>query len=171
LPKHKWNAGDNLHGDNLLREAFLETAAPRAADLVLVLEITMGVGLLAGARLARKGRFRQHAWCQSAIVLLNLAVVVVMMIPSFRVHVLPRIPAKLGKAYYALAAMHAALGTVTELAGLYILLSAGTSVLPEKFRITKYKAWMRTVLMLWWVVLLLGLATYARWYAPHLFRK
>jgi len=158
-------------GDKLLREAFFETAAPRAADLVLVMEIAMGVGLLVGARLARKGRFQQHAWCQSAIVLLNLAVVAVMMIPSFRVHVLPRIPAKLGKAYYALATTHAVIGTVTELAGLYILLSAGTSVLPEKFRIIKYKAWMRTVLALWWVVLLLGLATYARWYVPHLFRK
>ena len=152
-------------------EAFFETAAPRTANVVLVLELAMGAGLLAGARLARKGRFRQHAWCQSVIVLLNLAVVGVMMIPSFRVHVLPRIPAKLGKAYYALSTTHAALGTVTELAGLYILLSAGTSVLPEKFRITKYKAWMRSVLVLWWVVLLLGLVTYARWYVPHLFRK
>jgi uncharacterized membrane protein YozB (DUF420 family) len=154
-----------------LREAFFETAAPRSADLVLILEIAMGIGLLVGARLARKGRFRQHAWCQSAIVLLNLAAVAVMMIPSFRVHVLPRIPAKLGKAYYALATTHAALGTVTELAGLYILLSAGTSVLPGKLRITKYKVWMRTVLVLWWVVLLLGMATYTRWYVPHLFRK
>jgi uncharacterized membrane protein YozB (DUF420 family) len=154
-----------------LREAFFETVAPHSADLVLALEIAMGVGLLAGAQLARKGRFRLHAWCQSAIVLLNLAVVVVMMIPSFRVHVLPKVPAKLGKAFYALATMHAALGTFTELAGLYILLSAGTSVLPEKVRITKYKVWMRTVLVLWWVVLLLGLATYARWYVPHLFPK
>ncbi len=171
LPKHEWNAVGGVPGDNLLREAFFETAAPRAADLVLVLEIAMGVGLLVGARLARNGRFRQHAWCQSAIVLLNLVVVVVMMIPSFRVHVLPRIPAKLGRAYYALATTHAALGTVTELAGLYILLSAGTSVLPEKLRITKYKACMRTVLVLWWVVLLLGLATYVRWYVLHLFRK
>ena len=152
-------------------EAFFETAAPRAADFVLVLEIAMGIGLLVGARLARKGRFRRHAWCQSAIVLLNLAVVAVMMIPSFRVHVLPRVPAKLGKAYYGLATTHAAFGTVTELAGLYILLSAGTTVLPERLRITKYKAWMRSALVLWWVVLLLGIATYARWYVPHLFRK
>ncbi len=152
-------------------KAFLETAAPRAANVVLVLEIAMGVGLLVGARLARKGRFRQHAWCQSIIVLLNLAVVVVMMIPSFRVHVLPRVPAKLGKAYYALATTHGALGTVTELAGLYILLSAGTSVLPKQLRTTKYKVWMRSVLVLWWVVLLLGIATYTRWYVPRLFRK
>ncbi|HLZ12393.1 MAG TPA: DUF420 domain-containing protein [Candidatus Acidoferrum sp.] len=154
-----------------MRVTFFETAATPAANLVLALEIAMGVGLVVGAWLARKGRFRQHAWCQSTIVLLNLAVVAVMMVPSFRDRVLPRIPAKLGKAYYALATTHAVLGTVTELAGLYILLSAGTSILPVKFRITKYKAWMRTVLVLWWVVLLFGFATYARWYVPNLFRK
>jgi uncharacterized membrane protein YozB (DUF420 family) len=171
LAEHELNAVGSLRGDNLLIEAFLETAAPRGANIVLVLEIVMGIGLLLGARLARKGHFRQHAWCQSTIVLLNLAVVAVMMIPSFRVHVLPRVPAKLGKAYYALATTHGAFGTVTELAGLYILLSAGTSVLPEKLRITKYKVWMRSVLVLWWVVLLLGMATYTRWYVPHLFRK
>jgi uncharacterized membrane protein YozB (DUF420 family) len=154
-----------------LIKAFLQTAAPRGANVVLALELVMGVGLLVGARLARKGRFRQHAWCQSIIVLLNLAVVAAMMIPSFRVHVFPRIPAKLGKAYYALAATHGAFGTVTELAGLYILLSAGTGVLPERLRINKYRVWMRSVLVLWWVVLLLGIATYTRWYVPHLFRR
>ena len=93
------------------------------------------------------------------------------MIPSFRVHVSSKIPLRFYKAYYVLATAHAALGSVTEVAGLYILLAAGTGVLPEKFRITKYKAWMRTVLVLWWLVLLLGLATYGRWYVPHLFRK
>jgi len=153
----------------MLSEGFLGTAAPRAADLVLVLEIAMGTGLLIGAWFARHKRFRPHAWCQSVIVLLNLAVVAMLMIPSFRAQVLPRIPAKLGQAYFALATMHATLGTVTELAGLYILLSVGTSVLPERLRINQYKLWMRSVLALWWVVLLLGVATYTRWYVPHPF--
>jgi hypothetical protein len=154
-----------------LRKGFLGTAAPGSADLVLLLEIAMGAGLLVGAWLARKKRFRQHAWCQSVIVLLNLAAVAVMMIPSFHIHVFPRIPAKLGKAYYALATTHGAFGTATEFAGLYILLSAGTTVLPQKLRITNYKIWMRSVLVLWWIVLVLGIATYTRWYVPHLFRK
>jgi len=138
---------------------------------MLLLEIAMGVGLLTGAWLARARRFRQHAWCQSVIVLLNLAVIGLMMIPSFRVHVFPRIPGRLGKAYYALATTHAGLATFTELAALYILLSAGTQVLPGKLRITKYKPWMRSVLVLWWGVLFLGIATYTRWYVPGLFRK
>ena len=72
----------------------------------------MGVGLLAGALLARLKLFHQHAWCQSVIMLVNLLLIVVTMLPSFRVHVAPRIPLKLGKAYYALATAHAVLGNL-----------------------------------------------------------
>jgi uncharacterized membrane protein YozB (DUF420 family) len=145
--------------------------SPRYADLVLLLEIGMGLALLVGAVLARKRKFRLHAWCQSAVVVLNLAIVVLLMVSSFRVHVSPKIPVKLGKAYYGLATAHAALGSVTEIAGLYILLAAGTNILPQQFRLTKYKLWMRSVLVLWWLVLLLGVATYVRWYVPGLFRR
>jgi hypothetical protein len=154
-----------------MNEGFLGTAAPRYADVVMLLEIGMGVALLIGAVLARARRFRLHAWCQSVIVLLNLVVIVLVMVPSFHVHVSPKIPLQLGKAYYALATAHGALGSVTEVAGLYILLAAGTNVLPPKFRVTEYKPWMRSLLVLWWLVLLLGLATYARWYVPGMFRK
>jgi hypothetical protein len=149
----------------------LATAAPSYANLTLVLELAMGVGLLAGALLARLKRFSQHAWCQSIIVLVNLVLIALTMLPSFRVHVAPRIPLKLGKAYYAVATAHAALGTLAEVGGLYILLAAGTSLLPPRIRIRNYKLWMRTVLALWWAVLLLGIATYARWYIPNIFRK
>jgi uncharacterized membrane protein YozB (DUF420 family) len=141
--------------------------APLYANLILVLELAMGAGLIVGAVLARRRRFRGHAWCQSIIVLLNFGVIVVTMIPSFVTHVSPKIPLRLGKSFYALPTAHAALGTVTEIGGLYVLLAAGTNVLPQKFRITRYKHWMRTLLVLWWVVLVLGFATYVRWYIPH----
>src|ERR1700739_1111058 len=147
----------------VLNEGFLGTAAPLAADVVLLLEIAMGAGPLVGASLARKQLFRQHAWCQSSIVLLNLVVIAAMMLPSFWDHVLPKIPARLDRAYYALATAHATLGTVTAIAALYVLLCAGTRILPEKLRMTNYKVWMRSVLVLWWGVLLLGMATYTRW--------
>jgi hypothetical protein len=149
----------------------LATTAPFYSNLTLLLELVMGVGLLAGALLARLKRFRQHAWCQSVIVLVNLPLIVVAMLPSFRVYVAPRIPLKLGKAYYAVATAHTALGSLAEVGGLYILLAVGTNLLPPRLRIRNYKLWMRTVLVLWWAVLLLGWATYARWYIPHMFRK
>lgn len=145
----------------------LSGAAPWRANLTLVLELGMGVGLLIGALLARLRRFGAHAWCQSTVVLLNLALIVATMIPSLRQLVVPALPAKLGKPYYALAAAHAALGSIAQCAGLYILLAVGTKVLPERFRITRLKLWMRSVLVLWWVVLALGLATYADWYGPQ----
>jgi uncharacterized membrane protein YozB (DUF420 family) len=154
----------------MLKDGFLGTAAPLYADLTLLLEIAMGLALLTGAMLARMRRFRLHAWCQSVVVLLNFVVILVVMTPSFRIRVGPKIPVKLGQAYYALATAHAALGSIAEIGGLYILLAVGTNVLPQRFRITEYKRWMRSVLALWWLVLLLGLATYARWYIPHLFR-
>lgn len=153
-----------------MRDGLLGTAAPLATDLVLLLEIAMGVGLPIGARLAHR-RFRLHAWCQSIIVLLNVAVIGLTMLPSFHGHVLTGIPTKLGRAYYLFATTHAALGSVIEIAGFYILWSAGTNLLPEKLRFTRYKAWMRSVLVFWWVVLLLGMATYTRWYVPHLLHK
>jgi uncharacterized membrane protein YozB (DUF420 family) len=150
-----------------VNQGFLGTAAPRDADLILILEILMGVGLLVGAQLARNRRFRAHAWCQSVIVLANFVVVVVFMVSSFRVQVSPKIPLKLGTAYYALATAHAALGTITQVAALYVLLAAGTNILPPKLRLSDYKTWMRSVLALWWLQLALGLALYVRWYVPH----
>ena len=151
----------------MLHSGFLGTAATWVADLTLVLEIGMGVGLLIGALLACRRRYRLHAWCQSTIVLFNLVLIVLTMIPAFRNQVAPKIPSRIGRSYYAIASVHAALGIIAECAGLYILLAAGTKVLPERLRIARYKLWMRSVLVLWWLVLLLGLATYARWYAPH----
>lgn len=156
---------------NPLNEGFLGTAAPRYADLTLLVEIGMGLALLGGAVLARRKRFRIHACCQSAVVLLNLAVILLLMVPSFRTHVSPKIPAKLNKAYYSVATVHATLGGIAEIAAVYILLSAGTKILPQQLRLTNYKRWMRSVLAVWWVVLLLGVGTYIRWYVPNLLRK
>ena len=150
----------------LLNQGFLGTAAPLYADLVLVLEVGMGVALLIGAFLARRRNYRWHARCQSAVVLLNLVIIVLAMAPSFRTRVVPKIPAKLSRAPYALVTAHAVLGSIAEIGGLYIVLAAGTKILPTRFRFTSYKRWMRSILVLWWIVLLLGVATYSRWYIP-----
>jgi len=154
-----------------VNRGFLRTGAPLGSDLTLVVEIGMGLALLAGMLLARRRRYRAHAWCQSAVVLLNLVAIALTMAPSFRRSFAPPIPTVFGHSYYAIAAVHAALGTGAELLGLYILAVAGTGILPRRFRFTRYKPWMRAALALWWLVLLLGVGTYVRWYVVPLLTK
>ncbi|HKW30617.1 MAG TPA: DUF420 domain-containing protein [Verrucomicrobiae bacterium] len=153
---------------NLLAQ-FPGSAAPPAANVVLVVEIIMGIALIGGAVLARRRRFKAHAWCQAAMVLLNLVVIASFMGPSFHRGVAPGIPSRLGRSYYLLAVCHGILGVIAEVFGLYILLVAGTTFLPKRLEFNRYKAWMRLALVLWWLDLILGLATYFRWYVLPLY--
>jgi uncharacterized membrane protein YozB (DUF420 family) len=146
---------------------FHGSAAPLAADGILLSEMAMGLALIAGGVLARRRRYRAHAWCQSAVVLLNLPLVALFMMPSFWSAVAPGLLTHPGRSYYWLATVHGVLGTSAELLGLYLLLAAGTNYLPQRLRLRRYKLWMRSLLALWWLVLLLGLATYVRWYGGH----
>jgi uncharacterized membrane protein YozB (DUF420 family) len=145
-------------------QGFLGTSAPLSADVTLVIEIAMGVTLVIGMLLARRQRYRAHAWCQSAVVGLNLIVITQVMVPAFRSQVAPKIPARLARPYYAMATGHATVGCIAELLGLYIILAAGTRILPQRLRFTRYKRWMRIALVIWWAALLLGLTTYTCWY-------
>jgi uncharacterized membrane protein YozB (DUF420 family) len=120
--------------------------------------------VLAGKLLARHKRYRAHAWCQSAVVVLNLIVITQFMVPAFRSEVAPRIPAHLARSFYAVATVHATVGCIAELLSVYIVVAAGTEILPDSLRLVRYKTWMRTALVIWWLALLLGVTTYARWY-------
>src|SRR5436190_21279239 len=153
-------------GTELLRRGFLGTAAPRYADLSLLLEMVMAVALIVGMFFARVGRYRLHAWCQAVVVLMDLLIIALVMMPSFRIAVAPAIPKSLDNPCYSLSTARVVLGTLGELGGLYILIAAGTKILPQRLRLTRYKLWMRSILIFWWIVLFLGFATYARWYAP-----
>src|SRR5262249_55644777 len=93
--------------------------------------------------------------------------IAMMMVPSIR-RAFPAGGAGVRSSYYLLAALHGMLGVMAELLGLYVMMVAGSNILPEKLRFTRYKAWMRAALGLWWLTLLLGVATYARWYVVPL---
>jgi uncharacterized membrane protein YozB (DUF420 family) len=84
--------------------------------------------------------------------------------PSFQQQVKPALSKVLHKWYYEAATIHAVLGITAELLGLYIVLVAGTNVLPQRLRFKHWKAWMRTELVLWAIVLLSGVGTYCAWY-------
>ncbi|HEX4824330.1 MAG TPA: DUF420 domain-containing protein [Candidatus Polarisedimenticolaceae bacterium] len=149
---------------------FLGTGATFAADLSLLLQVAMGLALVVGARLARRRLYTAHGICQTTVMVLNLVAIVWFMVPSFRGQVIPRLPAGLGRRYVAVASSHALLGAGAEALGLYIVLVAGTEIVPRRLRFTNWKRWMRIELGLWWVVVLTGIWTYAWWYLAPLAR-
>jgi plastocyanin/uncharacterized membrane protein YozB (DUF420 family) len=131
--------------------------------IILIIELLMGATLLVGMFLARARQFRAHGICQSAMVILNLAPILSFMLPGFRTAVVSGLPAHLNDRFYAVATAHAVLGATAELLGLYIVLTAGTNLLPRALRFTNYKRWMRTELGLWWLVIAFGVGTYWVW--------
>ena len=150
-------------------KGFLGTGATFAADLNLIVQLVMGVALIAGARLAKQKRYRAHGICQTMVLLLNLLMIGLVMWPSFQQQVKPALSKVLHKWYYEAAAIHAVLGITAELLGLYIVIVAGTNILPQCLRFKHWKRWMRTELALWMIVLLSGVGTYCAWYVA-LFR-
>jgi uncharacterized membrane protein YozB (DUF420 family) len=145
-------------------KGFLGTGATFGGDLNLVAQLIMGVALLAGAFLARRKRYRAHGICQTTVLLLNLVLIGLVMWPSFRQQVNPALSKVLHKWYFEVAAIHAVFGVTAELLGLYIVIVAGTKVLPQWLRFKQWKCWMRTELVLWAIVLLSGVGTYCAWY-------
>ena len=68
---------------------FLGTGATLGADLNLVVQLIMGVSLIAGTLLAKHKRYRAHGICQTTVLLLNLLMIGLVMGPSFQQQVKP----------------------------------------------------------------------------------
>ena len=97
-------------------KGFLGTGATFVADLNLLVQLGMGLALLAGAFLARRKRFAAHGVCQTTVLALNLVMIALVMWPSFQM-MRPQLPGGLRDRFYAVATIHAALGTAAELLG------------------------------------------------------
>jgi uncharacterized membrane protein YozB (DUF420 family) len=148
----------------LTMKGFLGTGATFGADLNLVVQLIMGLALLAGVLLARQKCYRAHGICQTTVLVSNLLMIGLVMGPSFQQQVKPALSKVLHKWYYEAAALHGLLGIAAELLGLYVVIVAGTNVLPDWLRFTNWKRWMRAELILWSIVLLTGIGTYCAWY-------
>jgi uncharacterized membrane protein YozB (DUF420 family) len=148
----------------LSNAGFLGSGAPFSADLNLVVQVTMGGALIAGAYLAKRRRYKAHAVCQTSVLVLNLGMIGLLMWPSFLQQVKPAPARALHKWYYQAAIIHAVLGTIAEGMGIYIAAVAGTKLIPKRFQFTNWKWWMRAELVLWMVVLVSGFGTYCAWY-------
>ena len=112
---------------------------------------------------SKRKSFRAHGICQTTVMLLNLFMIGLVMGPSLQ-QMRPSLPKLFHRWYYAAATIHAILGIAAELLGIYIVLVAGTNIIPQSLRFRKWKPWMRTELLLWFIVLTSGVATYCAWY-------
>jgi uncharacterized membrane protein YozB (DUF420 family) len=131
---------------------------------LLVTELAIASLLAVGAIAVRLGHVRAHRAIQGSMVLLNIPIVLALMVPSYLANVSPGIPGDIGQAFYLWPTVMLVAGGVAEALGVYIVLVAGTNLVPERLRFRRYKLWMRTELILWWLVVLAGVATYYSWW-------
>ena len=144
----------------MFAEGFLGQGAPRGADLNLLLQIGVGLLLLVGFGLARRGRYGAHGICQSCGFVLAVVMTVLWMMPALHtIHADALGRGVVNRVTVAVAA-HVVIGTAALLVGAWVILVAGTPLVPERWRFRSYKPWMRTLLTLWWLALLLGIAVY-----------
>lgn len=134
------------------------------ATSVLVVEVAFAVALLLGKYVVRSGHVRAHAYLQSTIVLANVPLVSLWMLPAYLAYVLPGLPDEIAQPFYLFPTLMLVAGAAVEGLGVYVILVAGTNLVPERLRFRSYKVWMRAVLGLWWAVFLAGLATYYVWF-------
>jgi plastocyanin/uncharacterized membrane protein YozB (DUF420 family) len=139
------------------------TRASLFADFNLIAEIVLLLGLMVGYVFAKTKHISAHQYNQTTWVLFNVVLVVFIMLVSFFRTVIIGIPANLLRAYYAVSTVHAVLGGITVVCGLFILLRMN-KLLPKFLRIKWWKNLMRFTLGMYFLVGFFGLATYVIWY-------
>jgi uncharacterized membrane protein YozB (DUF420 family) len=134
----------------------------RIADVNVVLEVLLVLGLTFGMRLARAGNIEAHRRNQTIWVLANAALVATIMVPSL-VRGGPGDLSNPAQASAWITWLHVALGVATLASGLWLVLQMN-DVIPGRFHIARWKTLMRATLAGYWLVALVGLATYLVWY-------
>jgi uncharacterized membrane protein YozB (DUF420 family) len=135
------------------------TAAPLGAKLSLLTMVLAAVLFTIGWRLAVGKRFEAHRWVQTAAVCLNAIPVLAWMIRSFVRYILPEILARLGQRTYALTTVHALVGALGLILGVFVALR-GNELVPARLRFANYKRFMRSAYVLYMLGTLLGAVVY-----------
>ncbi|MGZ6317252.1 MAG: hypothetical protein ACXWNQ_08340 [Anaerolineales bacterium] len=145
--------------DFYLWPGFLGTRATFGPDIALVLIVLSSVMFTVGWQLAVHQHYDIHRWVQTSAASINALAVLVIMVGSFVGFVLPDIPGKLNQPVTKITTIHAAIGTVCFLLGVFIVLRANKLV-PKALRFKNYKLFMRTSYVLYMVTTLIGIAVY-----------
>jgi uncharacterized membrane protein YozB (DUF420 family) len=133
------------------------------SDLNLIAQVVLLLGLSLGAVLARQGNIAAHQYNQTGWVLFNIVLTIFVMLVAYYQYVIPGLPGNLSQAYSIVATIHAALGSLAILCGVYLILRMN-QLIPKNWRIKWWKRLMRLTLALYWLVGILGLGIYYIWY-------
>src|SRR5262245_34420930 len=143
----------------MLSEGFLGRPSTFGADLNLLVQLGLGALLFAGFLFARRAKYGWHGVCQSVALAATLVMTAIWMLPAYHANYGPAVFG-LGNRVNVAAAAHVVAGSAALLLGIYVVLVAGTPLLPKALRFGNYKLWMRTLIAVWWLALLLGVLTY-----------
>ncbi len=145
--------------DFLTTPGFLGTKATLRSDLTLVLIILTAVMFTIGLFLARRKHFVAHRWVQTIAGMLNTVVVLISMVTSYVIHILPGIPAKLGRGDYAVVTAHGIIGAIALIFGIFVGLR-GNELVPQRLKFQNYKPFMRWAYSLYMLATLAGIGIY-----------
>ncbi len=145
---------------NLLNgPGFLGTNATFRPDVTLILILVTAVLFTIGWQLAIRKRYQAHRWVQTFSASLNAIVVLSPMISSFIIFILPGVPGKLLEGSYGVTTIHALVGMIGLVLGVFVVLR-GNELVPKGLRFTNYKLFMRMSYLLYMAATLIGVIVY-----------
>jgi len=149
--------------DLLQPAGLLGVTTPLGANVSLAVMLVAAALFTIGWRLAVKKQYDAHRWVQTVAVCLNAALVLSWMVRYFVLYIVPEIPARLGEASYAIPTVHAVVGAIGLVLGVFVALR-GNELVPTRLRFTNYKAFMRTSYAVYMLATILGVLVYVNTY-------
>lgn len=143
--------------------SFLGTKAAFSADFSLVVTVVAAVLLTIGWRLAVARRYEAHRWTQTVAVILNAIPVAYWMVRSFFTYVAPDLPGILDRGSYLLTTVHAVVGAIGVVVGVYVVIRANQFEVRGR-DIAPLKTAMRIAYLVYTLAVLLGIAVYVALY-------
>ena len=148
-----------MSNDFYLWPGFLGTRATFGPDIALVLILFSSILFTIGWQLAVHKHYDIHRWVQTSAASINAVAVLAIMVGSFVGFTLPTIPTKIAEPVTSVTTIHAVIGTIAFLLGVFVVLRANKLV-PKAWRFKNYKLFMRTSYALYMLTTLIGIAVY-----------
>jgi uncharacterized membrane protein len=150
----------------LHQPGFLGTAANWAADMTLLVMITIAILFSLGAYFAVRGKYGIHRAIQTIAVLLNGVMVLWMMILPYRDFVAPGLPERLAERFYLITTLHALIGLSALVLGIFVALRAN-GLMIKALRFNNYKLVMRISYALYMLATIAGIWVYFTWFVNN----